>query len=193
MQELNHTFFSVLRLAKIFFDSDVPDKAKNDIGIWELDEDSCYALGLEASEWIFQNTAHYYNERNDVDTWLFSDPIIDRFCRLCQEYERDKGITEEENPYRSTIEQTIRENFRFDSYSYGYQERCDYLIQSGSQSPAVMDRWVLKVQGLEEKKKHYEQVLQRELDGLDDEFGTLKFLAQELQVRANSIRFQKVA
>ena len=29
MQELNHTFFSVLRLAKIFFDSDVPDKAKN--------------------------------------------------------------------------------------------------------------------------------------------------------------------
>lgn len=74
-----------------------------------------------------------------------------------------------------------------------YQERCDYLIQSGSQSPAVMDRWVLKVQGLEAKKKHYEQVLQRELDGLDDEFNTLKFLAQELQVRANSIRFQKAA
>ena len=114
MQELNHTFFSVLRLAKIFFDSDVPDKAKNDIGLWALDEDSCYALGLEASEWIFQNTAHYYNERKDVDTWLFADPIIDRFCRLCQEYERDKGITEEKNPYRSTIEQTIRENFRLD-------------------------------------------------------------------------------
>ena len=74
-----------------------------------------------------------------------------------------------------------------------YQERCDYLIQSGSQSPAVMDRWVLKIRGLEEKKKHYEQVLQRELDGLDDEFNTLKFLAQELQVRANSIRFQKAA
>jgi len=28
---------------------------------------------------------------------------------------------------------------------------------------------------------------------LDDEFGTLKFLAQELQVRADSIRFQKAA
>jgi len=74
-----------------------------------------------------------------------------------------------------------------------YQERCDYLIKSGSQSPAVMDRWVLKVKGLEEKKQHYEKVLQRELDGLDDEFGTLKFLAQELQVRANSIRLQKAA
>lgn len=56
-----------------------------------------------------------------------------------------------------------------------------------------MDRWVLKVRGLEEKKKRYERVLWRELDGLDDEFNTLKFLAQELQVRANSILFQKAA
>ena len=74
-----------------------------------------------------------------------------------------------------------------------YQERVDYLIKSGSQSPAVMDRWILKIQGLEEKKRHYEQVLRRELDGLDEEFGTLKFLAQELQARAQNIRFQKAA
>ncbi len=74
-----------------------------------------------------------------------------------------------------------------------YQERADYLIKSGSQSPAVMDRWILKIQGLEEKKRHYEQVLSRELDGLDDEFSTLKFLSQELQMRSRSIRFQKAA
>ena len=72
-----------------------------------------------------------------------------------------------------------------------YQEKCDYLIKSSSQSPAVMDRWVLKVQALEEKKRHYEGVLQRELDGLDDEFSVLKLLSQELQVRANSIRSQR--
>lgn len=69
-----------------------------------------------------------------------------------------------------------------------YQEKCDYLIKSGSQSPAVMERWVLKVQALEEKKRHYEGVLQRELNGLDDEFSVLKLLSQELQVRANGIR-----
>lgn len=72
-----------------------------------------------------------------------------------------------------------------------YQERADYFIQSGCQSPAVMERWALKIQGLEQHKQHYEQVLRRELDGLDDEFGTLKFLGQELQARAQSIRFQK--
>ena len=72
-----------------------------------------------------------------------------------------------------------------------YQEKCDYLIKSSSQSPAVMDRWVLKVQALEEKKLHYEGVLQRELCGLDDEFSVLKLLSQELQIRANSIRSQR--
>ena len=72
-----------------------------------------------------------------------------------------------------------------------YQEKCDYLIKSGSQSAAVMDRWVLKVRALEEKKRHYEGVLQRELDGLDDEFSVLKFLSQELQIRSNSIRSQR--
>ena len=74
-----------------------------------------------------------------------------------------------------------------------YQEKADYLINSGSRSPAVMDRWVLKIQGLEEKKKHYEQMLRREPDGLDDEFATLKFLCQELQVRAQNLRYRKVA
>ena len=71
-------------------------------------------------------------------------------------------------------------------------DRCPhYLIKSSSQSPAVMERWVLKVQALEEKKRHYEGVLQRELDGLDDEFSFLKLLSQELQVRAKSIRSQR--
>lgn len=72
-----------------------------------------------------------------------------------------------------------------------YQEKCDYLIKSGSQSPAIMERWVTKVHSLEQKKQHYEAVLQRELDGLDDEFSVLKFLSQELQVRANNIRGQR--
>lgn len=73
------------------------------------------------------------------------------------------------------------------------QKRCDYLIHSGSHILSVMDCWVMKVKGLEEKKRHYEQTLRRELDGLDDEFTTLEILAQELQVRANNIRIQKAA
>ena len=56
-----------------------------------------------------------------------------------------------------------------------------------------MDRWVLKIQALENKKRHYEDVLRRELDGLDDEFSALKLLSQELSIRSQGIRFQRAA
>ena len=68
-----------------------------------------------------------------------------------------------------------------------------YLIQSGSRSPAIMERWINKIATLEQKKQHYEEILRRELDGLDDDFETLRLLSQELSVRANGLRFRKAA
>lgn len=72
-----------------------------------------------------------------------------------------------------------------------YEERANHLIQTGNQSPAVMERWVLRIQGLEQKKRHYEEVLQRELHDVDDEFSSLRYLAQELQIRTRGIRAQR--
>lgn len=74
-----------------------------------------------------------------------------------------------------------------------YQERASYLIQSGSQSPAILERWVARIDALEEKKRHYETILRRELDGLDEEFSALQLLSQELAIRARGLRFQKAA
>lgn len=95
-----------------------------------------------------------------------------------------------------TIDEKRRGSMTGEFYAAGkkeiaeYQERADCFIPSGCQSPAVMERWALKIQGLEERKRHYEQVLRRELD---DELSTLKFLGQEFQTRAKNIRFQKAA
>ena len=47
-----------------------------------------------------------------------------------------------------------------------YQERADYLIKSGSRSAAVLERWVMKIAALEEKKRHYEEILRRHAEGL---------------------------
>ena len=74
-----------------------------------------------------------------------------------------------------------------------YQERADYFIRSGCDSPAVLERWVMKIGALEEKKRHYEGILRRELDGLEDEFAALKGYAQELRIRAQGIRARKAA
>ena len=68
-----------------------------------------------------------------------------------------------------------------------------YLIKSGCGSAAILDRWVLKIDSLEEKKRHYETILWRELDGLDDEFTALKGYSQELKIRAQGIRARKTA
>ncbi len=72
-------------------------------------------------------------------------------------------------------------------------ERADYLIQSNSPSPAIMERWVNKITNLEQKKNHYEEILRRELTRLDDELESLKFLSQELSVRARNLRLCKAA
>ena len=124
---------------------------------------------------VFEEFINLLGEMNRKGTPL----MVNSFYIIDDEKQRGK-MTEE---FYAAVKKEITE----------YQERADYFIQSGCQSPAIMERWVLKIQGLEDRKRHYEQVRRRELDGLDDEFSTLKFLGQELQARARNIRFQKAA
>lgn len=74
-----------------------------------------------------------------------------------------------------------------------YQERAEHFITADCQSVAIMDRWVLKIAGLEEKKRHYEELLQKELDDLNGEFSTLRMFSQELQIKARKLAMQKAA
>ncbi len=114
---------------------------------------------------VFEDFISLLGEHNHRETPL----MVNSFYIIDDEKQRSK-MTEE---FYAAVKKEIAK----------YQERADYFIKSGSQSPAVMERWVLEIKALEEKKKHYEGVLRRELDGLDDEFSTLKFLSRELQVR----------
>lgn len=68
-----------------------------------------------------------------------------------------------------------------------YAEKIDYLISSGSQSPAIMNRWVLKVSELEEKKRNYKSILQRNFKNLTGDFDMLRLQAQELTIRARKL------
>lgn len=74
-----------------------------------------------------------------------------------------------------------------------YGDRVTHLIQSGSQSPKIMERWIMRIQGLQEKKRGYENILKRELDALDDEFTSLRYLSDELRIRAAGLRAQQKA
>lgn len=64
-----------------------------------------------------------------------------------------------------------------------YQERVQHFIDSQCESTAVINRWLLKINVLQEKKKTYEKVLQRQLNDLNSDYAMLQMQAQELQVR----------
>ena len=72
-----------------------------------------------------------------------------------------------------------------------YEKRATHLIQSGNQSPAIMDRMVLSIRELERKKIYYESILKPELHEVDEQYTSLRYLSDELQIRARSIQAQK--
>lgn len=123
MVELYDEFFSMLRFAKRLCEYDMEEQLKEWFGSCELDGDNYWELAYEATSWIFRDTRHYYNAEDEIETWLFIDPTIDRFCQLCQEYEKHSGISEEENPYRRDMGQIIHDGLTFGGYDYAYDWR----------------------------------------------------------------------
>lgn len=120
MGELYPVFFEVLHLAKVVYDA---PRLKRLWGIIEgtpLDEDSIYELAMEIATSVFQDTSLYYNNEDEVETWVIKDPVIDRFCALCEQLEQEKNLAEEINPYRRQAERVIHEGFSMNDYSYDY-------------------------------------------------------------------------
>ena len=74
-----------------------------------------------------------------------------------------------------------------------YEKRATHLIQSDSRSPAILERLALSIKGLEDKRSYYEDILNRELADLHDQFTALRYLSDELQIRARGLRTQKKA
>lgn len=64
-----------------------------------------------------------------------------------------------------------------------YQQRIQHFIDSGCASQAVIERWLLKIEALRQKKKTYEEVLQRQLDDLNTDYAMLQMQSEELRVR----------
>lgn len=64
-----------------------------------------------------------------------------------------------------------------------YQQRIQHFIDNGCDSKAVINRWIQKIQDLQQKKKTYEDVLKRQLDALNNDYAMLQMQSEELRVR----------
>ena len=122
---------------------------------------------------IFEDFIEALNTHNRNKTPL----TVNSMYVLDDQKQRDKMAAEFHNHIRKEIEL--------------YQERAEHFIVGDCQSVAIMDRWVLKISALEEKKRHYEELLQKELDELNGEFSTLRMFSQELQIKAQKLQTLK--
>lgn len=73
-----------------------------------------------------------------------------------------------------------------------YEERIQHLLQSGCTSAKIADRWMKRVDSLTEKKRRYENVLQRQLDKTKDDFEDLRFMADRLQLQTRKSKQPQV-
>lgn len=122
---------------------------------------------------IFEDFIEALNTHNHNKTPL----TVNSMYVLDDQKQRDKMAAEFYNHIRKEIEL--------------YQERAEHFIVNGCESIAIMDRWVLKIAALEDKKRHYEDLLRKELDELDGEFSTLRMFSQELQIKARRLQSLK--
>lgn len=120
MQELDPGLIESIYLIKRLHDSGMAEGLLKSYGNLEIDGDLYYEMAYEAIGSVFADTRNYYNEEKEFETWIFMDPMLDEFCRLCQEYERGRGVSEENNPFRKNMENSIRSGLSFGSYDYDF-------------------------------------------------------------------------
>lgn len=94
MEDLSSYFFHMLYQAKMVHDNPKMKKAWPSFDNIPLDEDAFYELSMELAMSIFEDTSNYYNEESGIETWVLSDPVVDRFCELCARLETEKGLEE---------------------------------------------------------------------------------------------------
>ena len=106
-----------------------------------------------------------YNLNDDCTIVCNSMHVVD------SERQREKMAEEFYNNYKRDIEL--------------YQKSIQKFIDSGGTSPTVIERWIKKINALNQKKSTYEDILRQRLDNLDKDYALLKMQAQELIVRNN--------
>ncbi len=120
--ELEPYFFDNLCVAKQLWDAGASERFLKWCGSYPVDTEDYYELFYDGVASVFEETRTYYNEEDEVETLVLFDPLMDEFFHLCREYERRKGVSREDNPFRSRGQQEVHDSFGFMDYS------CDWWL-----------------------------------------------------------------
>ena len=96
-----------------------------------LNGDYIYEIVEDSIGQFFADTRRYYDDENDLSVYVFFDPIITGFWKLCDEYETRLRIKPNENKYREEMERDLDSAMYIPDYSYDFKSYKDTTRKSG--------------------------------------------------------------
>ena len=119
--EIDGCLWEVLYAFKALYDHGKHQKLLDEYRDREMCGDDYYDFVVASISHVFADTREYYNEENEVDSYVFFDPLITKFYRLCERYEKERGVSAEDNPFRKDMRSSLESGFYFDSFAYDYR------------------------------------------------------------------------
>ena len=127
MIEINSWLWEGIYTLKQLYDHGKTEETLKDFRNRTLDCDDASEIAMRAIYDVFERTRDYWQERVETETYVFFDPVLDEFFKLCRAYEQANHMAPKDNTFREDMYRAIRIGLLFDDYSY------DYLVFDGSQ------------------------------------------------------------
>lgn len=127
MIEISDWLWECLYAIKQLYDHGKADELLDEWKDNRLDSDDIGEISMRGLYCAFEETVDDWQSWDGTDIYVYFDPVLDEFYRLCLEYEQTYGLTKESNPFRQTIGRAISSALNFDDYSY------EYIVYDGSQ------------------------------------------------------------
>lgn len=120
MTEIDEFLWATIYVLKTVFDHNHESPLLRQYSDMTVDSDLIYEIAENAIYQFFADTREYYNERGEITTYVFFDPIITQFWELCDEYENKLQLDPKDNHFRKDMERALDSALYINDYSYSY-------------------------------------------------------------------------
>ena len=107
MHEINDWLWETIYILKIVYDHNPEASVLRSFNDRDVDGDDVYEIAESAIDQFFTDTRRDYNEEEDLSIYIFYDPLITDFWKLCDEYEERLRLKPEDNKYRKEMEKAL--------------------------------------------------------------------------------------
>ena len=120
MVEINEYLWDTIFVLKTVYDHDPESPIFREYADVVLDGDLIYEIAEKAIGQFFTDTREYYNEEDEIVTYVIFDPIITQYWTLCDEYEKRLQLDPKENLFRKDMDRALDSALFINDYCYDY-------------------------------------------------------------------------